>query len=264
MKTIPILLAISTISLYSASLELNAMQLKEIKKMNKVLQKSTIKIKKGLDKGSYYYLKLEQRSKKGVKTVFAFLQKEDGSLYLGNRYDKNSKKDKFPIDEQIVKDGVSFSFGSGKKDLYIATDPECPYCVKLEKQIHGLLDDYTVHVILYPLNFHKKAPAMVEWIMSGRDDVQKKIRMDKLMLEKSTEYKALLAKKGSKFSYSKTVGTKMEKSIRAIKELGVRGTPSVYDADYNKINWAALVKKLKAKAKVEKIQEKKVEPKIKH
>jgi thiol:disulfide interchange protein DsbC len=40
--------------------------------------------------------------------------------------------------------------GSGKHEIYLFEDPDCPYCRKLEEQLPKV-DDVTLHVFLYPL-----------------------------------------------------------------------------------------------------------------
>ena len=121
------------------------------------------------------------------------------------------------------------------------TDPECPFCTKFEKAISGKLDEYTVHVILFPLSFHKKAPAMVEWIMQGKDDVQKQKRFEEIMLKGSTQYEALIKDDKKPFVYSAAVEEEMKKVDRAIMELNLRGTPAIYDANFNPLSQSQLL-----------------------
>jgi thiol:disulfide interchange protein DsbC len=40
--------------------------------------------------------------------------------------------------------------GNGKREVYIFSDPDCPFCKKLEDQL-PMVNDVTVHVFLYPL-----------------------------------------------------------------------------------------------------------------
>jgi len=39
----------------------------------------------------------------------------------------------FPKNAEIIKKGVMFTFGKGKKNIYIVTDPQCPFCKLMEK-----------------------------------------------------------------------------------------------------------------------------------
>ena len=206
--------------------------------------RSNIRVIDGVDEGKYYFLQLSVKKGGRFKTVNAFLDKESGAVYVGHRYDKNGVKMAFPKTDKAIatiKEGISFSYGNGKKELYIVTDPECPYCKTFEKQAQHKLGDYTVHIILYPLSFHKKSPAMVEWIMQGKDDTEKKERMEAVMVNNSQDYEAFIDKKNQIFQYTDSIKTKVEKAVKAAKALGVTGTPSVYNESYHKISWKSLL-----------------------
>ncbi len=139
-------------------------KLHEIKTKNRVLQDPVLTIQAAIEKPESYILKIEAKSPQGSQLITAFLDKKTNELYIGSAYDKEGSPITFPKDAKVVNAGVAFSYGKGSKDIYIVTDPECPYCTRFEKAALGKLDDYRVHVILMPLSFHKKAPAMVEWI----------------------------------------------------------------------------------------------------
>jgi len=217
-------------------------KLQELKTKNKVLQDPVLTIKGAIEKPESYVLKLEARSPQGSQIITAFLDKKTSELYIGSAYDKDGKAITFPKDAKVVKEGVSFSYGKGSKDIYIVTDPECPYCSKFEKAIAGKLDDYTVHVILFPLSFHKKAPAMVDWIMMGKDEAGKKERFEDLMLKGSNKYTELIKDAKKPFVYSSATQEKMEKSNKAAMELNVRGTPAIYDANFDPLSQDQLLK----------------------
>ena len=216
-------------------------KLQEIKAENKVLQSPSLNLVGAVDKQGNYLLKLEAKSPRGTQLLTGFLDKKTGELHIGTGYEKDGKPILFPKDANIIKAGVSFSYGKGSKDLYLVTDPECPYCVKFEKAAEGKLDDYTVHVILYPLRFHKKAPAMVEWVMQGKSDAEKKKRLSQITLKNSTEYKALATDAKKPFKYTPETQEWMGKSKKAARELGVRGTPATYDASFTQVPWSSIV-----------------------
>lgn len=239
-----LLTALSGTSAFGEDRVLETEKLNDIKKTTRILANPSIQVTDGIDKGTYYFLKLNVKKQRGSKMVNAFLEKESGALYIGTRYEKNGQKMTFPMTKkaiETIQKGISFSYGKGTKDLYVVTDPQCPYCQRFEKQAVGKLDDYKVHVLLYPLSFHKKAPAMVEWIMQGKDDVEKRHRMEDVMVNGSKEYAEFMGKKGQKFSYTDTIKVKIDNAKAAAKALGVRGTPSVYSEKFSKINWASLV-----------------------
>ncbi len=231
----------------AADVKLDAAKLKEIRSTTRVLQNPVLTIKDGIDKDSVYFLKIEAKSPKGSQHITAFVDKKTGAVYFGNGIDKEGKSMVFPKEAQVIKDGISFSYGTGKKDLYLVTDPECPYCSKFEKAATGKLDDYTVHVILFPLPFHKKAPALVEWILQGKDNAQKRERFEQLMLKGSTEYKALIKDEKKPFKYTTATQEKINKSLEAVNELGARGTPTTFDASFNNIPLSVLLPETKQK-----------------
>ncbi len=211
-------------------------KLDEIKGLSKVFDNPRLVIKAAIDKDSVYFVKAEGKSQNGSQKVMVFVDKKTGMVYFGNAADKEGKLLRFPSDVKVIRDSVSFSYGSGKKEIYLVTDPECSYCKRFEKNAKGKLNDYTVHVILFPLSFHKNAPAMVEWIMQGKDDKEKAERFEKIMLDGSKEYSSLIKDAKKPFNYSDDTKASMEKSIKAVLELDVRGTPSVFDNSFNPVS----------------------------
>lgn len=237
------LVSIMTVAVKAVEIKLDAVKLNEIKSSNKILQKSHLQIESGIDKGSIYFLKVKAVSKRGSTLFETFVDKQTGFVYFGSAFDKEGKQLIFPKDISVIKEGVVFSYGTGSKDLYLVTDPECPYCTKFEKAAKGNLDDYTVHVIFYPLPFHKKAPAMIEWIMQGKNDSEKKERLDQIALKNSTEYKSLIKDEKKPFIYTSSTQSIMDRSLRAVRELGTRGTPTTYDENFIIMPWQNLLKR---------------------
>jgi len=222
-------------------------KLQELTTKNRVLQDPVLHLTGAIEKPDSYILKLEARSPRGSQLVAAFLDKKTDELYIGSAYDKNGQPIAFPKDLKAIKEGVAFSYGSGSKDLYIVTDPECPYCSKFEKAAAGKLDDYRVHVVLMPLSFHKKAPAMIEWILQGKGDAERKKRFEEVMVKGSIAYQALIKDPKKPFVYSEAVGETMKKVNRSTTELNVRGTPAIYDANFNPVDQRQLLMQAKGK-----------------
>lgn len=237
----------STLSATDLIVDQNKLQ--EIKIKNVVLQDPVLHLTAAIEKPNSYILKLEARSPQGSQLVTAFLDKQTNELYIGSAYDKEGNAIVFPKNAKAIKEGVSFSYGKGSKEIYIVTDPECPYCTKFEKAVVGKLDEYRVHVILFPLSFHKKAPAMVEWIMQGKDNAQKKERFEEVMLKGSIAYQTLIKDTKKPFVYSEAVGQTMKKMNKAVLELNVRGTPAIFDTNFEPLSQDQL---LKAGSKVNK------------
>ena len=47
--------------------------------------------------------------------------------------------------------------GNGKRQLAVFSDPDCPYCQKLERETLNRMDDVTIYTFLFPLDRHNDA-----------------------------------------------------------------------------------------------------------
>ena len=198
-----------------------------------LLKKDNIKLK-GTLKDNFYIIELDTPRGKGL----IYVTKDKKYTIIGRVIDKNGKPliPNFPKNANIVKEGVLFTFGKGDKDIYLVTDPECPFCRMMAKQKHNLLEkNYKVHVILMPLPFHKNAKAMSYYILAGKTDKEKAKRL-KEVLEGSNAWKNFHPSKEE----VKKFNEELAKSKKAANELGAQGTPSVYDKNFNSIDWTDL------------------------
>lgn len=234
-----ILLLLNT--LQAAEIITDKTKLQDIRSKNVVLQDPIFDIKGAIEKPNSYILKLIAKSPRGSQLLTVFLDKKTSEIYIGSGYDKEGRAITFPKDADSIKKGVAFSYGSGSKEIYIITDPECPYCVRFEKAVNGKLSDYTVHVILFPLSFHKKAPAMIEWILQGKNDVEKKEKFEALMLKGLTEYRTLVKDDKKAFVYSPAVQEYIQRSNKASMELDMKGTPAIYNANFEPLEQGQLL-----------------------
>lgn len=54
--------------------------------------------------------------------------------------------------ERLIEDSTAYKVGTGKKEVLLFTDIDCPYCVRLEQNIDKYLrPDVTVRVMFYPI-----------------------------------------------------------------------------------------------------------------
>ena len=202
-------------------------------KIAPLLQKGKIKTKATLKDG-FYIIEIDTRRGKGL----IYVTKDKKYTIIGRVISKNGKMliPNFPKNADIIKKGVMFTFGEGKKDIYIVTDPECPFCRMMEKQKKEILKkNYRVHVILMPLPFHKDAKAMSYYILAGKTDKERAKRMSET-LEGSNAWKNYHPTKAE----IKKFNEELQRSKRAADELGAQGTPSVYDKNFNPISWPSL------------------------
>jgi thioredoxin-related protein len=77
---------------------------------------------------------------------------------------------------------------------------------------------------------------MVEWILQGKDDTEKKERFEQIMLHDAKEYQTLIKDVKKPFVYSAEVEQVMSKMDKAVMELNVRGTPSLFDASFEPVS----------------------------
>ncbi len=199
-----------------------------------LLKQKKIKLR-AVEKDGFYILNLD--SPRGQLNVF--VTKDKKYTILGRVIDNKTKKliqPNFPKNVNVIKKGVMFTFGSGKKEIYLVTDPECPFCRMMEKQKKGVLaKDYTIHVILMPLPFHKYAKAMSYYILAAKTDKERAKRLQDV-LGGSNEWKNYHPTKEEIAKYNK----ELQSAQKAATELGARGTPSVYDSKFNPIPWPKL------------------------
>lgn len=112
-----------------------------------------------------------------------------------------------PVDKAIVK-----IKGDGSRKLYIFSDPDCPYCRQLEKELEGI-DNVTMYTFLYPLaSIHPDAVRKAEVIWCSGDRAQ-------------AYYDLMLA--GKEPQGQPTCSTPVEDIIRLAEKLHISGTPGM-------------------------------------
>jgi thiol:disulfide interchange protein DsbC len=200
------------------------------------IKKGIIKVR-GVKKDGFYIINIQ--TKRGAGNIYItadkkytiigrILNNKNGSILQAN----------FPVSKKVVEKGISFTFGKGKKDLYVVTDPECPFCRMMEKETKdNLSKNYKVHVILFPLPFHKHAKAMSCYILAGKNDTERAKRFKETLLG-GNQWKNY---KPTKKELQKCM-QELQKSKKAAIELQAKGTPSVYDKNFNSIDWPSLIK----------------------
>jgi len=216
--------------------DLNSTQLNEVKKSVKLLQNNNLQIIQGRDLGAVYFLQIKASGPQGQsKLMEAFVDKTTNSIYVGGGYDKNGIKISFPLNVEKINKGVSFTYGTGKRELYLVTDPRCPYCAKFFNEAD--LSEFKVNVILLALPMHPKSKLINAYIAAGKDNAEKYSRYVKMMSDKTKDKESLY--KDFK------VNEELERvSSYASQELGVRGTPTFFEKignNFRPVQWQELV-----------------------
>jgi thiol:disulfide interchange protein DsbC len=205
--------------------------------LKKPIEKGIVKVR-GAQKEGFYIIQI--KTPRGRGTIY--VTKDKKYTILGRVINNKTKQivtARFPVNAKVVQKGVLFTFGNGPKVIYLVTDPQCPFCRMMEKMKKNVLSkDYTVRVILFPLPFHKYAKAMSYYILAGKTDAQKAKRLQEI-LSGSNEWQNFHPTKAQ----IKKFNEELENAKKAAIELGVRGTPSVYDKNFNPIQWPSLGEK---------------------
>ncbi len=107
---------------------------------------------------------------------------------------------------------VAFTAGEGPKTLYLITDPDCPFCKKLEKTLQELIKEgkITVKVILFPLErLHPKAKEKSIAIICDKKG------FEGLLIGYTSSNQCEEGKK------------KVKEAQKYLFSLGIRGTPTI-------------------------------------
>lgn len=101
---------------------------------------------KEIDK-NWYAIKVIQETQQGKRSFDAFSNKK--LFIIGNGFDlENGKTINIQTDFTKFKEKASYTIGNGKEEYFLITDPECPFCVSLEKILPLLKDKVKIHVFL--------------------------------------------------------------------------------------------------------------------
>ena len=112
-------------------------------------------------------------------------------------------------------DSFTEKFGNGSRQLYVFSDPDCPFCKKLEHEIPKL-QDVTVHIFLYPLvALHPNARNMAVGIWCAKDRGQ--AWHDKLFDDTSPA--------------KLTCDTPIDRNLALAQKLGINATPTLIFPD---------------------------------
>jgi len=108
--------------------------------------------------------------------------------------------------------------GNGKRKLAYFTDPNCPYCKRLDQEL-ARVTDVTVHVFLYPIlsqDSYEKATAV--WCSKDRVKVY-----DEMMLN------------GNPPKTAGACDTPINKILAYGRQKGISGTPTLFFADGQRV-----------------------------
>jgi len=134
---------------------------------------------------------------------------------------------KLPLDKSFVR-----VKGTGARKLAIFSDPECPYCQQLEKELQGV-NDVTIYTFLYPLTgIHPDALRKSQLVWCAKDKAK---AWDDMVLNKKEPVDG---------------DTKCETPIKELAEFApkiwITGTPGVIFPDGRLVAGAVPTKRIEA------------------
>lgn len=130
------------------------------------------------------------------------------------------KKLAFPFEQLPFDLAFKKVKGNGSRKIAVFTDPDCPYCKRLEQSLTQL-DNVTVYVFLYPLaELHPKAPEVARSIWCSADRVK---AWDDYMLNKTAPTAA------------GTCPNPVDKVVEYGKGKRISGTPTLFFEDGRRV-----------------------------
>jgi thiol:disulfide interchange protein DsbC len=148
-------------------------------------------------------------SKADYVVVGEMLETQNKRNLTRERLDKlqEVKFDTLPLDQaiKVVK-------GDGSRKIAVFSDPDCPYCRKLEPEL-AKLNNVTIYTFLYPLPFHKDAARKSKVVWCSADKVK---AWDDLMLRNKLDDKV-----------AGDCPNPIEANLVLGQKLHVQGTPAI-------------------------------------
>lgn len=118
---------------------------------------------------------------------------------------------RLPLDKAIVK-----VRGDGSRKLYVFSDPDCPFCRQLEKELEGV-SNVTMYTFLYPLtSIHPDAMRKAELVWCSEDRAQ-------------AYYDMMLG--GKEPQGQPTCATPVKEIVKLAEQLYITGTPGLIFGD---------------------------------
>ena len=126
---------------------------------------------------------------------------------------KEANRPKINLADLKTKDAIKLVRGNGAKKMYVFSDPDCPYCKKLEPEFDQL-QNVTIYVFPMPLDsLHPNARKVSEWIWCSKD--------------RATAWHSYVSGKSMPASTSGSCETPIDRNIALAKKMGIYGTPAI-------------------------------------
>jgi thiol:disulfide interchange protein DsbC len=126
---------------------------------------------------------------------------------------------------------VTLVKGKGERRIAVFSDPDCPYCKRLERDL-ATLDNLTVHLFLLPLpELHPQAMTVAREVWCAPD--------------RAAAWRAYMLE-GRRPEAGAVCDTPMEAIAGLARELGINGTPAIILSNGRRIDGAVPAARLEA------------------
>lgn len=165
-----------------------------------------------------------------VQPIELYVSKTGKTSFSSVGLNEKGEQLTLPLNLEQNKDLAAFTYGNGEKEVYLFTDPDCPYCIQFEQQLAKLKPEYKIYVYLFPLeSIHPDARKKSEYIMSLPKD------------KRAEAYKAVQGVKTTNTDWKVDVSQEVKDSIRDMIKyqndyVGVKGTPFLVDKNGKPFN----------------------------
>ncbi|MEF3191823.1 MAG: thioredoxin fold domain-containing protein [Campylobacterales bacterium] len=212
----------------------------EFKKLPLFSQPS-ISINRVYDAGELYILRGAVHEDGQDNLFSAYVTKDKSIAVFGEAFfTKTMQPLRMPITMANHEKEAAFVYGSGPVKLYLFTDPECPFCKKMELSMPKFANKATFFVYLFPLSHHPNAKKMSQWILSLPPEKRVQGLMD-VAADKHGGWQELKITP----DLEKQSRVHLDAARKLADELGLDGTPALYDKEGRPINWTTLEEYLK-------------------
>jgi len=120
----------------------------------------------------------------------------------------------------LIKHSFEMKMGSGSNryEFVVFTDPECPYCKRVEEYLHKTKPNMTFHINYMPLPFHKKAKDWSLQILSSKD----KVKAMKTITKTNKDLNITITKEAKE---------QLKAMEDVARSLNIKGTPTLFVID---------------------------------
>ncbi len=165
-----------------------------------------------------------------VGDSFVYTDENARYFFVGNLVDFKNKenltakreqeRNKIDISKLPLEQAIKNIKGDGSRILYVFSDPDCPYCQKLEQAL-TTVDNVTIYTFLYPLkNLHPNAELVASqiWCSNNRYEA-----WEDYMVNRTPS------------TTSPNCDNPIQKNIQLGRSLNISGTPTLFLKDGQRV-----------------------------